>query len=142
MAYADPQRRIAYYREWRKKHPDYDKQRYANSAEQREKRKARTRAWNALNKERVRISNRCRKYGMTPEEIESLRKSQNNQCAICEVQFDDADRTTAMCVDHSHVTRKIRGLLCNTCNRALGLLKDNPAVLEKGIAYLRKHLDP
>jgi len=39
-------------------------------------------------------------------------------------------------IDHDHATGQIRGLLCNNCNRAIGLLKDNPQTLRQAAAYL------
>lgn len=38
-------------------------------------------------------------------------------------------------VDHDHVTGKVRGILCNPCNQALGLLRDRP---ELAVAYLER----
>jgi hypothetical protein len=31
----------------------------------------------------------------------------------------------------------IRGLLCGKCNRALGLLKDNPEIITQAIKWLK-----
>lgn len=41
-------------------------------------------------------------------------------------------------VDHDHETGEIRGILCEYCNRALGMVKDDVAVLENMINYLKK----
>lgn len=41
-------------------------------------------------------------------------------------------------VDHCHQTGKIRGLLCQKCNMALGLLNDSVEILETAIRYLKK----
>lgn len=41
-------------------------------------------------------------------------------------------------VDHDHVTGTIRGLLCSKCNTLLGMAKDNIAILENAIKYLKK----
>lgn len=40
-------------------------------------------------------------------------------------------------VDHDHTTGKIRGLLCNRCNRVLGLFRDNPDVIKRALDYVR-----
>jgi len=78
------------------------------------------------------------KYGITPEKYEKMFREQNGKCAICgDTDGKSARGTTTFCVDHCHKTGKIRGLLCNNCNRCLGLLKDDPSVLEKAIEYLK-----
>ena len=41
-------------------------------------------------------------------------------------------------VDHSHATKKVRGLLCVNCNTGLGHLKDNPENLLCATEYLRE----
>jgi hypothetical protein len=41
-------------------------------------------------------------------------------------------------VDHCHKSGQIRGLLCNACNKGLGLFKDSPIILEKAIKYLNQ----
>lgn len=40
-------------------------------------------------------------------------------------------------VDHDHATGKVRGLLCHNCNRALGLLHDNPVTINNALEYLK-----
>ena len=42
-------------------------------------------------------------------------------------------------LDHCHETGKIRRALCGNCNRALGLLEDNPLLAEELASYLRRH---
>lgn len=74
-------------------------------------------------------------YGITPEQYEQMRQLQENSCAICGTHQDTLPR--ALCVDHDHDTGKIRGLLCDTCNRGLGLLKDNQVILNRAIRYLK-----
>jgi hypothetical protein len=39
--------------------------------------------------------------------------------------------------DHNHETDEMRGVLCPQCNQALGLLEDNPAIVD-GLAEYRK----
>jgi Recombination endonuclease VII len=71
------------------------------------------------------------RYGITPEEFEIMLVKQNNTCAICEQSYH-----LTMHIDHCHTTKKIRGLLCNNCNRGLGHFKDNSVLLKNAINYL------
>lgn len=73
-----------------------------------------------------------KKYGLTPEQYEDLLNRQNGCCAICKQK-----PKTYICVDHCHTSKRVRGLLCSTCNTALGLLNDNLELLENAIQYLR-----
>jgi len=73
-------------------------------------------------------------YGITLNDYQNLLKSQDSRCAICSMHLSES--RTQLCVDHSHKTGKIRGLLCHSCNRGIGLLKDNPAVLKRALTYV------
>jgi hypothetical protein len=53
------------------------------------------------------------RYGVTIEQVEVLRTSQGNSCAICKAP-EPTDRY--LHIDHNHDTGKIRGLLCYGCN--------------------------
>lgn len=55
-------------------------------------------------------------------------------CTIC--RAPDGSTKKAHPIDHCHATDKVRGLLCNRCNTALGLFKDDPALLAEAIRYL------
>jgi len=57
-------------------------------------------------------------YGITPEFYQGLFETQKGRCLIC---FEPQKK---MCVDHDHVTGKIRGLLCRKCNTGLGAFDD------------------
>ena len=48
------------------------------------------------------------------------------------------DITNKKCIDHCHNKEKIRGVLCNNCNTALGLVGDNVEILSKLIQYLEQ----
>ena len=78
-------------------------------------------------------------YGLGSDEFQLLVETQNNRCAICS-QPETATRrgkTRTLCVDHNHKTGTIRGLLCNRCNTALGLIDDSRIILDKAIKYLQ-----
>lgn len=73
-----------------------------------------------------------RRYNLTPTEVELLVDRQQNLCAICSVSFDE----TTMNIDHNHKTGEIRGLLCNSCNMALGSFRDDIQLLHNAVMYL------
>lgn len=83
-----------------------------------------------------------KKYGITLAQFELMLKSQNGVCAICG-QPETAKRKNGtiqpLAMDHDHKTGITRELLCSNCNPMLGYAKDDPEILEKAAAYLRKH---
>ena len=73
-------------------------------------------------------------YGITLEDKNNMRDSQENMCLICKKEFVD-DKSAY--VDHCHTTKKVRGLLCHLCNSGLGYFKDNIENMERAIEYLK-----
>jgi hypothetical protein len=102
------------------------------------------RRWFAENKERhkeTRHRHAMRAtYGLTPEQYQDMLAAQGGVCAICGLDEPNAHGRTGtqfrLSVDHCHDTGRVRGLLCQKCNRAIGLLGDNVDLLRKAIAYL------
>jgi hypothetical protein len=72
----------------------------------------------------------------TKEMYYELLKKQNYTCAICNNVELRGDVQISLSVDHCHDTLKVRGLLCGNCNRAIGLFKDDPKLLQNAINYL------
>jgi len=97
----------------------------------------RSKTWRINNPEKVQENN-LKKFGISLEDYKQLCEKQNNKCAICNT--DRVELSRNLCVDHDHVTLKVRGLLCDTCNRSLGLLKDNIEILRSAIKYLESNL--
>lgn len=75
------------------------------------------------------------RYGITIEKYEEFLLKQNSVCAICS-KPETIKGKTSLSVDHCHITNKVRGLLCDSCNKGLGNFKDNPQLLEKAKIYL------
>lgn len=68
---------------------------------------------------------------------QELFDKQEGVCAIC--SSAENGRYKHLSIDHCHDSGKIRGLLCNNCNRGIGLLKDNPELLRKAAEYVETH---
>lgn len=69
-------------------------------------------------------------------------EAQHGLCAVCG-EPPNGENTRAhwggkLCVDHDHDTEKIRGLLCNDCNLAVGYGK-TPEKLRAAAEYLQRH---
>lgn len=71
------------------------------------------------------------RYGLTEAEVDALIAAQNGLCAVCEVE-----PSTRLNVDHDHVTKVVRGLLCRSCNLMLGFAGDCAERLRKAADYL------
>jgi hypothetical protein len=76
---------------------------------------------------------RLKKYDLSDGEFAELVEAQGGKCWICKAPGGEA-----LCVDHNHKTGKVRGLLCQDCNRMLGCARDNVDVLNKAIDYLKE----
>jgi len=84
----------------------------------------------------VRFSKRYR-YGMNWDQFQAMLDRAGGKCEVCRKPFEHRSQRNGACIDHNHETGEIRGLLCHSCNRAIGLLGDCPERLEKMILYLR-----
>ena len=96
--------------------------------------------WYKKNKERATMSSKNRtwkhKFGVTVEWYKTQLMAQNGCCAICRSDKNKGRFGTYFVIDHNHSSGKIRGLLCNTCNRTLGMFKEDPAILRRGAEYI------
>ncbi len=72
------------------------------------------------------------RYGVTQEEVAAILAEQSGLCAICR-------NHPAEHVDHHHDTKVVRGILCFGCNRGLGKVSDDAALLRRGLSYLEAH---
>lgn len=77
-----------------------------------------------------------KRYGITTEQFNETIVRQNNVCFICG-RSNPSGR--ALSVDHNHITKKVRKLLCDKCNKGLGHFEDNIIIMERAIQYLKDH---
>lgn len=75
-----------------------------------------------------------RMHGITLEQY-SAKLSSQGACAICGTTSPKG----GWHLDHNHETGKLRGFLCNPCNRGIGYLQDNVEILMNAINYLNAH---
>ena len=80
-------------------------------------------------------------YGITLVEYNKILEKQQGICAICKENEKIIDKRTGnpkrLAVDHCHETNIVRGLLCQSCNTALGKFKDKPEIIERAANYVR-----
>lgn len=92
-----------------------------------------------------RAADRWAFYRLRPADYQALWDKQGGKCALCLTPEDEMPKS--LCVDHDHgccpghksCGKCVRGLLCQACNRSLGLLKDSLLVLRNAVAYLEEH---
>ena len=74
-------------------------------------------------------------------DFEALWIAQLGKCGICGNQLrpplpQRGQPLDVVAIDHDHKTGNVRGLLCNACNKAIGLFNEDPNLLEKARNYL------
>lgn len=77
---------------------------------------------------------RIQSYGIGVREFELVLQRQENRCGLCERKM------RSLCIDHDHVSGKVRGLLCNRCNLLLGQieLSNGQKWLQNAIVWLTR----
>ncbi len=116
---------VAYTRAWRKVLQQNDPEEY--------------RQYQLRDRRRKRLSEKK----VSEKDYREMMEKQNGVCAICGRLESTHKRGRVnpdrLSVDHCHKTGKVRGLLCGRCNRAIGLLRDNPALCRAAATYLERH---
>jgi hypothetical protein len=87
--------------------------------------------WSGLEKEDARLQ---RDYGITQDQLNALVEFQDNKCGICMKTIGDTRAT--LNVDHDHRSGVVRGVLCSSCNTAIGRLGDDAEGVRRALYYL------
>ncbi len=87
----------------------------------------------AKNPDRIRESCYQKKFGISVTDFDNMMTLQSGVCAGC---FRPPSANKRLCVDHCHVSGQIRGLLCDSCNRAVGALFDRSETFRRLATYL------
>jgi hypothetical protein len=123
---------------------------YAADSEMQSRARERVRKWQAENRERylakqaqykregklkiaARKSHLKRTFGITPEEYEARLAEQGGGCAVCG-RAPKAGKS--LHVDHDHESGYVRGLLCFSCNAALGHFQDDLDRIDAALMYV------
>lgn len=89
-----------------------------------------------INKEK-RIKQVLKKYNIGAANIDNMVEYVHTK-TTCEICNKDITGKGDKHIDHCHSTNNFRGVLCQSCNLALGLVQDNINVLRSMIRYLEK----
>jgi hypothetical protein len=81
----------------------------------------------------MRAAHLKRKYGITPEEYDARLAEQGGGCAVC---GRPPKAGKSLHVDHDHETGYVRGLLCFSCNAALGHFQDDLERIDAALIYV------
>jgi hypothetical protein len=76
-----------------------------------------------------------KKYGITLDIKEMILKNQGGHCALCPKK-EPGGRHNKWHTDHCHETGAIRGVLCDRCNRGIGMLGDSAERLLRASQYV------
>lgn len=119
---ADPDKYIAMVKRWQQANPERVNENHRRNNARPERKRA------------LRDGYYRRTFGISADEFDGLLSAQGGGCAICGVT---PKRAASLHLDHCHATGRLRGILCLSCNQALGHFRDDPALLEKAARYLR-----
>jgi len=140
----DTDKRKGYSKEYRDKNKSslnqYSKEYYANNKEywSADSRKVKKRDYYEANKDKFKENGYKYRYGLSTEDVESMKTDQDNKCLICACDFDDLD-SKHIHIDHNHETGAIRGVLCKRCNLTLGILEEDTQLMENMINYVNAY---
>lgn len=73
------------------------------------------------------------KYGITYDQKNQMVIDQGGLCASCKQPLGIKPQN--ICVDHDHDTGKVRKILCNSCNLALGYMRESPVLVSGLLEY-------
>lgn len=82
------------------------------------------------------------RYGLTQEQFDAKLAAQGGKCAICK---SDDPGPAGWQIDHDHACcdrpkrgcpKCIRDILCANCNKAIGMLKEDPVIIQAAHDYV------
>lgn len=82
------------------------------------------------------LREKLRKYKLTQDQLIDLFFEQGGGCAICHTNVAVGNGWQ---IDHDHRSGRVRGVLCQHCNTAIGQFKERVDFLQSAIRYLERH---
>jgi len=129
------EKRKKYVKKWRYENRErllkWNREFYKRNAK---KMRVRSRSFYRNNKQKELDRMRYKKYGITGNEFREIVEKQNNKCPIC-IRVINKNFS----VDHDHKIGKIRGIICNDCNLAIGNAGSSPERLKSMANYLENY---
>ena len=114
--------------------------RASNAEQHRQEVKSSDYDWAKRYPDRAKLKGRRRhlrdKYGMSIQDYDRMLQAQGGLCKICQ---EPPRIRSFLVVDHCHKSGKVRALLCQPCNIALGYFQDNIPRVLAAAAYLQEH---
>jgi hypothetical protein len=98
---------------------------------------AKVAVWAKKNKAILNNRRLIKTYGVDLSWFSCQFNKQGGSCAICKCAID-ATPTRNTHVDHDHATGVVRGILCQACNKGLGLFHDSSDALIRASDYLKE----
>lgn len=101
-----------------------------------------SRRWREENPRATRAIRLKAMYGITMASYEAMLAAQGGGCAICNSEHAGPGGSFRVDHDHSCCPGKkscgqcVRGLLCNTCNVGVGMLRDSEDLLRRAAEYV------
>lgn len=116
--------------EYRQEHPDKHTQAKRNWEKN-----------NPEKHERIQLRKKARDIGLDPDIIEAHFDSHRGLCDLCSRPPSGTrknGRPRYLSIDHCHASGEFRGLLCNSCNLALGMFRDDADLMRRAADYVTR----
>jgi hypothetical protein len=125
-----------YNRRWRRENHERALATEARRREaNREKIRAQGLAWYHREKDKNQDARLRKRYGISLDDYNAMYAAQRGVCAIC---GREPNGHGALHVDHDHASGVVRGLLCFSCNYAIGAFQDSPEIARRAASYLER----
>jgi hypothetical protein len=100
-----------------------------------------SRTKNVRSEDEVKVDSKKRmlkhRYSIDYDTYSQMYADQDGKCKICG-DYKELGGHGGLLIDHCHITKEVRGLLCNKCNSGLGMFNDNEELLLRAINYIKR----